>query len=1231
VEILGKKSGLTFSHKALREQIEQGGWTVSKVKFDSTSGRYVVEAKNDSLGIKLERKGKTEQLALSNMLIATHHRASSVHIGRWNQVFTGEMEEIAQAYSKAPLYEPKASAAFMELAKDCERRVDVLSKHLQIQVVPDPEPYKTSEQLIKDVKEHQRLKISRAGADHPVWNEQQVVAYRICHDVFGYVASGAGWDWAGENEAFAFHAHLIPEEAQKALFVESIASAAYATYYRAYGQQKVALFPQFMDKAQETNNPYKGHPGVHPSQTVPAGAEAEVKPIVSATQDMPWLIVTGAVDPSLADPNLGWQSQHFEDPITGPNGLTIQEQHGDPLQSNAVADTARLLEREWAYLNQSDPAQLARMKTAIVNAFRTVILSPRKDLKWNAIHMQDLQTVSPDETDPKRFYDTINKAREDWNVARGHDRFGNVPYMKYLNRLTNTLYQRNPKAGFPAAQQEAKSTIFDWVREEQEKLAEQDPQGKKPDFQIQTAANYGVEERLKMYLAEHQPNLDKAMTKEHKRYFKESPINTEEFAPPTFERAAAEVPDLTNLQTPGPDVDVAKYQGFTNNHLVQMSQVGEHVDEILKAALTDVHQHDGTGHHFRATVMQLGIPGISNKTCSFAWLLLAPMTSELGTIDVHMMDVLGHDEKDMSIRDYYGYERMLQAGRDAAGYSHIPLGQFQWGCFVPGTLVRTRQGFRAIETIQQGDEVLTAQGNWKPVRKTMSKQHDGELVRLTTNGSAHSILTTDEHPFLTLKGDHKQGRRTPCRPAACADHDRDPKPYHRLDWTLAEDLKVGDWFPLTVNQDIHDCQSLIAPDQKRAFGPREFKLTPEFLWVCGFYIAEGSCEPNRVNFAMNGQEKDFQNRLIEFAESHKYGYDVRSEDGPNGGKCNIRINSGILAKWFPEMFGTGCHNKKIPAKLLSLPVEKLVHLVQGIYDGDGKKTTNAIEQTSSILALQLVEAASRLGAQPTTARYLEATSTYKSDVYRVHEPIEAKRSVRAKPDVWKMGDWDLRKITAIERIEYHGPVFNLSVEDDETYVVENIPVHNCWDYKRTGPGTHQDHQAIAVENPTDPMSKETHWHPNMYQTWWKPPEQQLDLSGMDLTKEKDQRSVEQIYKQAWRNDPPEWWAATKPAQQQAWDDWAASQQGKSTKNAIPFQGMPDGYQATPDGIQPLARVAGFSSVPWLIHPRSGEQLQGQPGQTIMQHAMGVLQAEDPRNVWSQLPDESVGKLSASLW
>lgn len=674
-----------------------------KVKFDSKLQRYVAEAK-DERGKKIERKGKSEALALSNLLIAVNHRSSSIHLGRWNQTFVSQMQDIAEAYSKAPIYEAKASMAYMDLAADSERRVAVVRQHLEIQIVGDPEPYKSPEQLGKDVKKSRRIKISRANTQHPIWTEKQVIDYRICHDVFGYVAASvSAWDWAGENEAFAFHVALLSEESQKALFTESIALAAYNMFYRTYGAQKVALFPQFMDEAQEKQNPYKGHPGVHPSQTIPLAALPGVKPLAfSSVQDedpdreegsyafgaydiRTAATGTGEINPMLGDPNrgadgTGWQSQYAQQPMITPNGQTLQEAYGDPIEAAKTSENANLINTsnapatggtEWAHLNQEDPGELATMKKAVVNAFRVVLLSPRKDLRWNAIHYQDISHVPGDEDDPKVYWDTLEQKRQEWNTARGHPRYGHVPYMKHIPNLVNALYQKAPSKGYPEATRRAQRLIQDWATEEQDKLMREDedkPEEKRrPSFQIETKGNYNLEDRLKTYLKERQPKLDKAMTRDVKKRWKTEPINTDEYY-----HAAA-------VQAPAPAADVSKYGAFMGDHLKAIAQISQHVDTILQAALEDVHEHDGTGHHFRAAVLQLSVPGVGPKVCSFAWLLLQPMTSQLATIDTHMMDLLGHQEKEMNNRDYFGMERELQAGRDAAGYQHMPMGQFQWG------------------------------------------------------------------------------------------------------------------------------------------------------------------------------------------------------------------------------------------------------------------------------------------------------------------------------------------------------------------------------------------------------------------------------------------------------------------------------------------------------------------------------------------------------------------------
>lgn len=689
MDILANISGLSFSLPDLYTEVTKYGWEIKKVKYDGRLDRFVATATNPS-GEELSMWGPDERLAVANLLFNVVARAKTrmSKVSMWSHTFTDQLVEIAQAYSKASLYEPKAAVAFMELGRDSVRRAKALQEHLEITLSNNPEPYTSPEKMFDDIRKRRKLEVSRAGLDHPLWSAEQVVAYRVVHDVLGHAASGGGFDWEGENRAFAAHAAIIPVEAQKALFTESIGSTAYATYFKAYGPLKVALFPQFMDQAQEEENPHSGYRGVHPSQTHPPVVEPSVKPILGHLDpdarierktaqklaDAPWRGIergqTGQLVPSaVSDPNEHWQSG------VAPLPQNAYLDHGDPLESQAGMDNAQLIDTEWAYLERENPAQLAQMKLAVTNAFRVVLLSPRKDLRWNAVHYQDISHIPGEVDDPDTYWDALEKARQSWNVQRHGEqaRFQHMPYYRQWKELEQLTYQKNPKKGWAWAQAEAKRRLRRWQTQEQKDVMREDadlPEENQRDmYKIDLEANKRLQQRLKLYLSEHQPELDPRVGA------LEAPPLEKKLRQPYQGPTEESMFDVPQTKVP----DKSKYGAWMGDHLRSISQISRHVDEILEAALFDVHERDGTGHHFRSSVLNLGISGVGPKVCSFAWLLLQPMTSQLATIDTHMMDVLGHHfEKDMSPRDYFKYERELGAGRDAAGYGHVPLGAFQW-------------------------------------------------------------------------------------------------------------------------------------------------------------------------------------------------------------------------------------------------------------------------------------------------------------------------------------------------------------------------------------------------------------------------------------------------------------------------------------------------------------------------------------------------------------------------
>jgi 2'-5' RNA ligase len=689
--------------------------------------------------------------------------AAQWKLGMWKTMFTDQLKDIAEAYAKAPVYDPKAAAAFKELADDSVRRAEVLKQQLHIEVVDDPEPYANAKEMADDIHQKRHFLVSRANCEHPLWSADQNIAFRIVHDVMGHAVSGGDFGWQGENLACAAHFPLLSPNAQQALFTECIGQTAYSAYYRSFGPQKVALFPEFTDPSQAAEND-PNHRGVHPSQMAAPTAMPSVDPSESVGQPYGTIAphqealgLTPLMNPTFSkryaslflDPNSAWSS--------GVSPLNLPEHgvgnayldHGDPLQSDAVMDNAAKVDTGWHSLQKGDGSfDRERAKLAIVNAFRVVLLSPRKDLRWNAIHYQDISHIPASTDDPKVYWDALESRRRQWNQAQGIDPNAHMIFFKFLKPFQSIIYQLNPELGYDGAREKAERTLFNWWSEEQQRIEREDAE-KPADKQrsadeIERRANEALAKRLQTFIKDKTnpktdvaeqavpqiglfsstsfDNLDQAI---HESIdYGQGYVNDKEkkvqivMGDADPDELFDEVRALAAEKFPGYKIDVGsedcefrvhvngdwskvapgwkkfaagqynlltgeeglKYGAFMGTHLKAISKISQHADGLLDAALEDVKNYDGTGHHFRAAVLNLNISGVGPKVCSFAWLLLQPMTSQLATIDTHMMDVLGHHyDKEMNNRDYFKFERELAAGRDASGYGHVPLGAFQWG------------------------------------------------------------------------------------------------------------------------------------------------------------------------------------------------------------------------------------------------------------------------------------------------------------------------------------------------------------------------------------------------------------------------------------------------------------------------------------------------------------------------------------------------------------------------
>lgn len=427
-------------------------------------------------------------------------------------------------------------------------------------------------------------------------------------------------------------------------------------------------------------------------------------------------------------------------------------------------------------------------------------------------------------------------------------------------------------------------------------------------------------------------------------------------------------------------------------------------------------------------------------------------------------------------------------------------------CFVPETLIKTELGWRQIVDVKVGEKVLADDGNYRTVTKVFENDYSGQLQAITSSVNGRPIYATPEHPFLVLRGTHnpmhgcsprrchtyiKNGdglvnnyggiapkltkygkwqaqvtiknegklhigmfetKEEALRAIEEYNKWQEIEPAHVLEWDDAKNIKKNDWLVSRWYDGIEDKEFIEIPQQFgkntklgiNRNGVDKFILDEEFMWIVGIYLAEGCCKEREVVFSLHCNEIEYQNRIVNYFNKLKYGTRIKFRKNSKG--VAVSVNSTTLANWFPEMFGTYCYNKQIPEEFMRLPENKLRALLDGIWCGDGSKRENEIGQTSEILALQMVEILHRIGEQPlvrtSQAKKLTPKGNKRKLCYHVNwaENTKVRNNRRGR---WNLQDQILAQVQKIEQIEYSGKVYNLEVEEDHTYVVQGVVVHNC--------------------------------------------------------------------------------------------------------------------------------------------------------------------------------------------
>lgn len=358
-------------------------------------------------------------------------------------------------------------------------------------------------------------------------------------------------------------------------------------------------------------------------------------------------------------------------------------------------------------------------------------------------------------------------------------------------------------------------------------------------------------------------------------------------------------------------------------------------------------------------------------------------------------------------------------------------------CVHPDSRITTLRGHIPISEVMVGDSVMTHEGRWKQVTKTFVNHYAGQLNGIRSSNAGNNVAwLTDGHPVYA-KQTECYGKSTYLKQSSLSN----PFDWHAAEaikprWILSRPIvKERNSDPIYLEFDgLHKGDYVVAQGGwEGVAAPRARKVLhrvevdQQVARLIGLYLAEGHISRNNVTWSFHSEEQELIRFVVDMIKQLTGGIPTSVSYDHECKSCQVSIGCKPMAETFRHLFGTESYSVRFPMEWLSADTSLLQALWNGVMEGDGdhkgKFKNKRITTVNPMLARQLVDLGRRIGLSVS----LHAESV--QGPYRV--------MVNERPDVFPTARDTLHAY-------YEGPVCNLEVEDDHSYVVEGYAVHNCW-------------------------------------------------------------------------------------------------------------------------------------------------------------------------------------------
>lgn len=393
-------------------------------------------------------------------------------------------------------------------------------------------------------------------------------------------------------------------------------------------------------------------------------------------------------------------------------------------------------------------------------------------------------------------------------------------------------------------------------------------------------------------------------------------------------------------------------------------------------------------------------------------------------------------------------------------------------CFPPGTLVLTSNGYQPIEKIDKNTQVFTHKGSCKQVLNTHKKEYKGKLINIYVNSTFEPIRVTPDHPVLVYK---KQPQRNRTK--------RIDQIYRGLEPSFipAKDVQRGDLvvFPTLDKIVVNAIDITNYLKQFRSTSPttistahttthdvdhsinRFIKLDENFSRLIGYIIGDGNhCTGKSLNIFFGIKEESFAKDAVNIINNSfgtdKCFYELNKKEN----MYVVNINSTLLCEFLENFVGRDVYNKHIPKEILFNNNKEIIRqCICGLVRSGGNYNKNAItfctinkrlayEYRILCYSVDLLctivtsvnNCNSRFYTVALNGKYAEQSHAFIQKENYVRGLVND--AIRRCYLLHKVNDQILSSVRRVRETDYHGQVYNLEVEEDNSYIAQWC-VHNC--------------------------------------------------------------------------------------------------------------------------------------------------------------------------------------------